>query len=65
MSTVVVVVVASVGVLLVEYVALGVVELFVFELFVFVEFDMLLVEFVLSVVTGEVYEEFVVAPVVE
>ncbi|GAB3780270.1 hypothetical protein GCM10028818_32200 [Spirosoma horti] len=57
----VVVVVTSVGVLLVEYVVFGVVELFVF-----IEFDdMLLVEFVLSVVTGDVYEEFVVAPVVE
>ncbi|GAB3802107.1 hypothetical protein GCM10028819_30720 [Spirosoma humi] len=55
------VVVTSVGVLLVEYVVLGVVV----ELFVFIEFDMLLVEFVLSVVTGDVYEAFVVVPVVE
>jgi len=60
LSTVVVVVVTSVGVLLVEYVVLGVVELFVF-----IELDVLFVEFVLSVVTGEVYEAFVVAPVVE
>ncbi|GAB3723652.1 hypothetical protein GCM10028816_13080 [Spirosoma lituiforme] len=60
MSTVVVVVVTSVGVLFVEYVVFGVVVVVVL-----LSFDMLVVEFVLSVVTGEVYEEFVVAPVVE